>query len=60
MHGHMNVTKRKWNFIFTLPISLYGTHRDYFTFDECHMYITMVKVKQSRYRPGVAQRVPGS
>jgi len=24
------------------------------------MYVLMVNVKQSRYRPGVAQRVPGS
>jgi hypothetical protein len=27
---------------------------------ECGMFKVKVKVKQSRYRPGVAQRVPGS
>ena len=26
----------------------------------CYTFIAKVKVKQSRYRPGVAQRVPGS
>jgi hypothetical protein len=27
---------------------------------EGHIFLTLLKVKQSRYRPGVAQRVPGS
>ena len=36
--------RNKWNFIFSPPISLYGAHRDYYTFDECHIYITVTNI----------------
>jgi hypothetical protein len=37
-----------------------SSHTDKFFKIKEALFIVKVKVKQSRYRPGVAQRVPGS
>jgi hypothetical protein len=43
-HTKKKKVRNKWNFIFSPPISLYGAHRDYCTFDEYHMYIIMTNI----------------
>jgi hypothetical protein len=54
MHGHMNVK-------FHMHIRVKGHCKALFTTGrEQDAFIRHVKVKQSRYRPGVAQRVPES
>ena len=43
-----------------MPIGSFTIHSHLVIIAKNHIYKVYVKVKQSRYRPGVAQRVPGS